>query len=99
MGPEHVLVRRMTLTWQCAGIRAAQVTGSRALDEARVGLAGAVLGGLIGVASGAFVTLSPWSIWVWGIALPATVAAFAARHYSQVRNRWNAYRQASERAR
>lgn len=81
----------------CAGVSAEGVTGTRALDETRVGLVGGLLGGLALLASGAYVGMSAWSIWVWGIALPATLTGFAARNYTALRNRWQLYWLESER--
>ena len=67
------------------------VTGSRALDETRVGLAAGLLGGVAVLASGMYASLSPIEIWWFGLASPAVVAGFLARYYTHVRRRWSTY--------
>ena len=75
------------------------MTGTRALDETRVGLAAGLAGGLALLATGASATMSAWSIWVWGVATPMTLAGIAAHYYVFLRNQWNAYWQQSEQSR
>ena len=75
------------------------MTGTRALDETRVGLAAGLAGGLSVLATGAYATTAAWSIWVWWVATPATLAGVAAHYYISLRNQWNAYWQQSEQSR
>ena len=75
------------------------MTGTRALDETRVGLAAGLAGGLAVLATGAYATMSAWSIWVWWVATPMTLAGVAAHYYISLRNQWNAYWQQSEQSR
>lgn len=75
------------------------VVGTRAVDEARVGLAAAVVSAVVVVASGMYATLAHWQIWVWGVVTPAAIAGFAARYYTHARSRWDAYWQEKERDR
>lgn len=82
-----------------AGVRREVVVGTRAVDEARVGLAAAVVSAVVVVASGMYATLAHWQIWVWGVVTPAAIAGFAARYYTHARSRWDAYWQEKERDR
>lgn len=75
------------------------ITGTRALDETKVGAAGGLLGGALLLLTGAYATLSAWEAWVWGVALPATVAGFASHYYTSLKNQWNSYWQETEQAR
>ena len=85
--------RRMSSWCGSAGISSSTVTGSRALDETRVGLVAGVLGGIALIASGLSATLTPLQVWTFGVASPAVVAGFAARYYTHllgaVREYWS----------
>ena len=82
-----------------AGISSAAVTGSRALDETRVGIVAGAVGGVAVVASGLYASLSAIQIWSFGIALPAVVVGLAARYYTHLRQSWNEYQTRQERSR
>lgn len=76
---------------QYAGIMRSTVTGSRALDETRVGVVAGALGGVAVAFSSLSASLSAAQIWWFGIAAPAVVAGFAARYYTHLRRSWNEY--------
>ena len=82
-----------------SGVNVSAITGTRALDETKVGVAGGLVGGALVIATGAYASLSTWEIWVWGIALPATAAGLASHYYTSLKNRWNLYWQQTEQAR
>ena len=82
-----------------AGVGVSAVTGTRALDETKVGAAAGAIGGALNLATGTYTSLSAWEIWVWGIALPATAGGLASHYYTSVRNKWNAYWQHAEQSR
>lgn len=67
------------------------VTGSRALDETRVGIVAGAVGGVAVAVSGLYATLTAAQVWWFGIAAPAVVAGFAARYYTHLRRSWNEY--------
>ena len=84
---------------RCAGISRSTVTGSRALDETRVGIVAGALGGVVVAFSSLSTTLSAVQIWWFGIAAPAVVAGFAARYYTHLRRSWNEYWSRQEQSR
>ena len=82
-----------------AGVDATVVSGTRALDETRVGMAAGLTGAVAVLLTGAYHTLSPWGIWVWGIALPMTVAGLAAHYSTRLISQWKLYWQTAEKQR
>lgn len=67
------------------------MTGSRALDETRVGAAAGLVSGAMLVLSGYYASLTVVQLWWFGIALPAVVAGFAARYYTHARQSWTTF--------
>ena len=82
-----------------AGLDAGKVAGQRAYDEGKTAV-------LAGLAAGAGILLSQGpavfaaaSTWVWGIALPMTVAGIATHYLAYLRLTWAKFWQQRERDR
>jgi len=80
-------------------VNAEQVAGARAYDEGKTAvLAGlaASTGLLLSQGIGAFASAATW---VWGVALPMTVAGVATHYLTWLRARWAAFWQQTEQSR
>lgn len=82
-----------------AGLDAGKVAGQRAYDEGKTAV-------LAGLAAGAGILLSQGpavfaaaSTWLWGIALPMTVAGIATHYLAYLRLSWSRFWQQRERDR
>ena len=82
-----------------AGLDAGKVAGQRAYDEGKTAV-------LAGLAAGAGILLSQGpavfaatSTWIWGIALPMTVAGIATHYLAYLRLSWSRFWQQRERDR
>ena len=82
-----------------AGLDARRVTGQRAYDEGKTAvLAGAAAGAGILLSQGTAV-FALASTWIWGIALPMTVAGVATHYLAYLRTSWTQFWQQRERDR
>lgn len=82
-----------------AGLDASRVTGQRAYDEGKTAvLAGAAAGAGILLSQGTAV-FALASTWIWGIALPMTVAGVATHYLAYLRTSWTQFWQQRERDR
>ncbi len=91
--------RRPHLCLPPAGLDAGKVAGQRAYDEGKTAV-------LAGLAAGAGILLSQGpavftaaSTWIWGIALPMTVAGVATHYLASLRLTWARFWQQRERDR
>ncbi|CAK0753060.1 hypothetical protein CVIRNUC_002192 [Coccomyxa viridis] len=82
-----------------SGLDASRVTGQRAYDEGKTAvLAGAAAGAGILLSQGTAV-FALASTWIWGIALPMTVAGVATHYLAYLRTSWTQFWQQRERDR
>ena len=82
-----------------AGLDAGRVTGQRAYDESKTAvLAGAAAGAGILLSQGTAV-FALASTWIWGIALPMTVAGVATHYLAHLRASWTQFWQQKEKER
>ena len=73
------------------GVSASLVSGSRPLDEVRVGVLAGLATGLGLSFAGLYPTLGPVYLWAFGVALPGLLAGFAARYATTARRQWIGY--------
>ncbi|CAL8462316.1 g1849 [Coccomyxa elongata] len=82
-----------------SGVNAKQVAGQRAYDEGKVAvLAGLAAGVGMGMLQG-LAALAVASNWIWGVALPMTIAGIATHYLTWMRARWAAFWQQNEQRR